>query len=250
MDNVYNDFALFFREIITATGRLKKEEDLMKIVTQKLFIHPQEPILDAACGTGDALYYLHSLGFLNIEGLDASTNMIRRSKEKLPYTTFHNYMWEQLKDGVLQKKYKLIFIIGVSLLHAQVENIPEIIQAIYQQLLPGGVFLFDTRKWDSYDNYGVIQKNRPINRYKRVCNFEIGNDKYTVEDKCTYTSKRQNICYKVSSENRNVEDLYFEVSYARLSLKYLEKILYDVGFRQIEIQNENYWPYILIFAQK
>lgn len=250
MDTIYDEFSLFFREIITATGRMRKEEMLMEELTHKINIQKDEPILDAACGTGEALHYLKYIGYRDIEGLDLSKNMIQRAKEKLPDITFHHCGWEQLDNGSFTKKYKLVFIIGVSLLHAKVEDLPAIVENIYYLLLTKGVFVLDVRRWGGNDLHGVIQKNRPIGCYKKVCEFELGEYKYLVEDKCTYTQNRQHIRYRVNCSDETQKDVFYDVSYARLSVEYFQNLLKETGFRKIEVREEYYWPYILILAQK
>lgn len=250
MDNVYNCFSKYFREIITATGRLKEEELLMNRITQYLTLKKDEPILDAACGTGEALNHLNQMGYKKIEGLDSSINMILRAKEKLPDIIFHHFYWEQLKCGYLTNQYKLIYIIGVSLLHAEMKSIPTIIESIYHLLLPTGVFVLDVRKWGNKDQNGVIQKNRPIDKYKKICEFELGGNKYFVEDKCIYTKERQHIQYKISCPSINKSPFYYNVSYARLSADYFKDILLKTGFKDVNIREESCWPYILIYAYK
>lgn len=251
MSDTYNKFSKYFREIIKSTGHLEKEDLLMSNMAAFLNFKKTDLILDAACGTGDALSSLYCNGYKNVEGLDYSINMILKSKEILPNIPYYNCSWEQLNTAKINKKYNLIYIIGTSLLHVAAENVPLILESIYHLLLPVGIFVFDIRRWGDSDENGVIQKNRPINKYKKVCEFELDGIKYLVHDKCTYTKERQHIRYKINLQNKpDIEPSYYDVSYARLSANDFIKELKKVGFKEIEIREENNWPYTLILAYK
>lgn len=250
MNNSYDGFSKYYSAIIRTTGRLQREEQLMSDIIHLFSLEKKDLILDAACGTGDALNYLFRCGFENLEGLDLSKKMIDISQEKLPKIRFYNSSWEELKYNIIENKYKFIYIISVSFLHAQKNSILSILKSIYNLLLDDGVFLFDSRNWGACDENGVIQHNRVIGQYKKICHFELDGHMYLAEDKCTYTKNRQNICYKVSPLKERENCSFYEVNYARISSDYFERALLEVGFKKVEIQRKSYWPYILISAYK
>lgn len=113
-------------------------------------------ILDAACGSGNAVSVFYKLGYSKIEGLDYSGNMLDISQDLTPKATFHHLPWENIHTYNFAKKYDLVFITGMSLLHSNENNFTDIFSSIYNILNEKGIFICDVREWGEGDNNGVI----------------------------------------------------------------------------------------------
>ena len=90
MDNQYDLFARFYRELIISSGHLANEQKTILKIISKLNIGYSSDILDAACGTGDALYFLHNNGYQKLTGLDFSKKMLDEAKNILPYIAYYH----------------------------------------------------------------------------------------------------------------------------------------------------------------
>jgi len=98
-------------------------------------------ILDIGCGTGFSLEYLKSLGFINLKGIDPSTEMIKIAKDK-------GFLVDNLSFEELYKiKTKFDFIISISALQWVIANkkglllknlIKKIGKELYNLLNPNG----------------------------------------------------------------------------------------------------------------
>jgi len=252
MDTTYDLFSKYYRELIYSSGHFEAER---KVVTHIVKCFAEDDyncrILDAACGTGDALFEIFNQGYSNIVGLDDSTKMIERAKELLPESAFFNAKWETLTEmSKTIGQYNFIFLISMSLPHAQRKDIPAILKSFYDMLHPGGTLVFDNRKWTICKNNTLIEKDRPIGVFHHPRRIIIDNRIFVIDDKCEYINDRQNITYRIEEEGVQGNELFLSVDYAIMSSGEYLKILSDTGFQKSNTFLHPNWPYELIYAIK
>lgn len=245
MSDNYNLFSKYYRQLIHAIKHIECEISTVNYIISDLNINKQHSILDAACGSGDLLFYLKANGYNNISGLDASIGMLNKAKEILPNIPYFNICWEKINNQVLSK-YDYIFILSVSLIHASQEHFILIFKNIYQILNNSGVFIFDNRFW-SIKQGEVVQENRSTDKYSNEIALNIDNEIIIIDDICYYLGNRQYIKYRIRTKEK---EEYIEVSYSRTTSETLIKILYEVGFFKVETRRFSEWPYELLYAFK
>jgi len=245
MNEIYDSFSKYYRELISATKHIEYEIDTVNLVISDLNINKQHIILDAACGSGDLLFHLKNDGYNNISGLDASIGMINKAKEILPDISFFHTSWENINNQVLNK-YDYIFIMSISLMHALEKDFRLIFMNIYKILNNSGVFIFDNRFW-SIEQDEIIQENRSIYEYKNEASILIDGKKIIIDSICRYLEDRQYIKYRIRHKEK---DEYIEVSYSRTMSETLIKMLYESGFYKVERKRFINWPYEVLYAFK
>lgn len=247
MNNQYDQFARFYRELLTHTGHLKNEQNIVQQVIKDLGLNLKSAILDAACGSGELLYALNILGYKNISGLDISENMILRAKELLPNIKFYNTSWQDIAKLQLDKNtFDMVIIIGISLLHVANDEIEGILFNLNKIINKCGVLVLDNRKWILNTNNELIDTSKN-NKYFRVCEFNLHKQNYHIDEMCYYIKDRQIVKYKVVSLN-DVNEFTFD--YLRIKTDSIMKLLYKVGFNRVENRNVENWPYELIYSYK
>ena len=248
MNNQYDKFANFYRELLTNTGHLKKEQNIIKLIIKDIKINSKDDaILDAACGSGEILYTLNNLGYKNISGLDLSENMIKKAKELLPNIKFYNTSWQNInKCQLVNNAYNMVIIVGLSLLHVANEEFEEILVNLKKIVSNCGVLVIDNRKWLQNANNELIDITKN-NTYSRICEFNFHNLNYYIEDMCYYIKDRQVVKYKVVSSN-DINEFTFD--YLRITTNSIVELLYEVGFSKVETKNTEDWPYELIYSYK
>jgi SAM-dependent methyltransferase len=252
MDNTYDSFSKYYRELIYSSGHFKAEKEvIIQIIKNFAGDNYKNRIMDAACGTGDALFEVFNCGYSNIVGLDGSAKMIERAKELLPRLIFFNIKWENIPEIFhTLGQYNLIFLISMSLPHAQKENIPIILKHFYDILYPGGTLIFDNRMWITDENSTLIEKARPIGVFHNLRKIIVDNFIYTIDDKCEYINDRQYITYRIRKDESWRDEMFLPVDYARISSYEYLKILSSIGFLKSNTYLHPNWPYELIYAIK
>ena len=105
------------------------------------------PILDAGAGTGLIGELLGTVGYPEVDALDASPGMLAVARSKNAYREFHHaFLGEPLafEDG----KYAAVISTGVFTTgHVGVEGLPELVRVVR----PGGVIVLSVKMtlWDS-----------------------------------------------------------------------------------------------------
>lgn len=98
------------------------------------------PILDIGCGTGNSTYPMFVRGF-EVSGLDASEDMLRVAREKLPPVDFVQSDFTNLTLG---KRFTLVYSVFDSLNNLlEPEDFVKMSRGVYSHLEPGGFFMFD-----------------------------------------------------------------------------------------------------------
>jgi SAM-dependent methyltransferase len=102
----------------------------------------RSPILDAGCGAGRLLGPLRRQGF-DIDGCDASTDMIERCRRLVPDAT----LWvSPLHELDPPRRYATIVCSGVLGLGSAREQDVQAIERLYDALLPGGTLVLDNEE--------------------------------------------------------------------------------------------------------
>lgn len=99
--------------------------------------HLRSPILDAGCGAGRLLVPLRDEGF-EIDGCDASADMVERCRRRAPEATLWVSSLHQLAPP---RRYASIVCSGVLGLGSTRDQDIEAIRRLYDALLPGGALV-------------------------------------------------------------------------------------------------------------
>ena len=248
MDDQYDLLSRFYRELITTSGHLKNEQDAILNIISKLNLTHNNKILDAACGTGDALHFLFHNGYTNLSGLDFSKKMIEEAMSILPNIQYYYANWNSLIPKVgFENQFDLILVISVSILH--IGSISELETAFcsFQGILrENGTLVIDNRKWQNGEN-GLVEKDREENRSNHICKSNIAGVEYNISDRCHYYGDKQVVEYEIKSDNSKQTA---NVSYLRIATSTIVEMLYRIGFRRVTTECYSTWPYELIYAYK
>lgn len=131
----YDEFANKFSDIHNI-GENSNHDNRKNFYDQLDFVKPGVKLLDLACGDGLDLVYYKKLG-AEIYGLDASEELIKIAKERLPKEDLRVGLFEQIPfddeyfDIVLSK-----YAIQTS------ADINPILKEIYRVLKPGGIVMY------------------------------------------------------------------------------------------------------------
>jgi ubiquinone/menaquinone biosynthesis C-methylase UbiE len=98
--------------------------------------------LEIGCGTGRLLIPLIKRGFI-VDGLDNSSSMLERCKEKAVCESLSITLYEQsMQSLALQKRYATIYVPSCSyMLITQIHDAEETLRRFYEQLQTGGQLL-------------------------------------------------------------------------------------------------------------
>jgi len=101
-------------------------------------------MLELGCGTGRILMPILAMG-MDIEGMDVSGAMLDICREKLEKNFLTTKLYEQSITSLdTGKKYRTIFIAGAAYrLVGDLDQAMTSLEAIYQHLEPGGMFVCD-----------------------------------------------------------------------------------------------------------
>lgn len=102
----------------------------------------QSPILDAGCGAGRLLAPLHQAGF-DVDGCDASADMIERCRRRVPDATLWVSTLHQLNPP---RRYATVICSGVLGLGSTREQDVQALGQLHDALLPGGTLLLDNEE--------------------------------------------------------------------------------------------------------
>jgi SAM-dependent methyltransferase len=156
------------------------------------------PILEPMCGAGRYLLPLLEEGF-SVEGFDASEGMLGALMLKAQKLKLQPTVWQDfLQHFEAPQKYKLIYIpYGSFNLIIDPPSVKAALATIYENLMPGGIFLFEIetltaipRTFDSWVNKKEHPREdgkiisakffhfKPVsNVYFTICRFELADDK-------------------------------------------------------------------------
>jgi SAM-dependent methyltransferase len=102
----------------------------------------RDPILDAGCGAGRLLAPLRDAGF-DVDGCDASADMLARCRERAPEAT----LWvSRLHELDPPRRYTTIVVCGVFGLGTTRGQDEEAVARLHDALLPGGTLVLDNEE--------------------------------------------------------------------------------------------------------
>lgn len=121
-------------------ANLKYRKSYINNVIKKYFPKNKDiKILDLGCGYGAFLYFLKNEGYLNFEGIDASPEQIKFSKEVGLENLLCGDLLKELKS---KADHSYDFIISFDVLeHFTKYEILEIVKEVYRVLKPNGKYL-------------------------------------------------------------------------------------------------------------
>lgn len=127
--------------------------------------HLRSPILDAGCGTGRLLAPLREDGF-DVDGCDASADMIERCRRRVPDATLWVSALHQLEPP---RRYASVLCAGVFGLGSTREQDVQALGQLHEALLPGGTlvlaneespFRWRTKDWGEPSTGEISLSNR------------------------------------------------------------------------------------------
>lgn len=258
-DIPYAKLAPYYRPMLEKRDHFAKQLKLLNVFLSRYGTSRTARILDAACGTGDVVTGLHTMGYSQVAGVDASEDMLAQAQalQGVADVPLQKCRWQEL-DRYLGSygNYDVIFILGHALPHAEKEEIPAIVRNVYNGLNPGGIFVFDIRMWTRVQDGSLVQPGRQIGIFRWLGKFRSGKHCYWVDDCCEYESGRQYITYRFRRINDGGLGWDHEerlvLSYTPFEPEEALRWLQDAGFRQIEVQQPDpkKWPYMLVVGEK
>jgi SAM-dependent methyltransferase len=252
--NDYQIFAKFYQEVANLRGHFEKQRDLLLNIFEEFHVPLDANILDAACGTLDVTFLLKRIGYSNIYGIDSSVAMIDQAK--MEYKALINPTlseWEEIENYFqsLKINFNFIYILGHSLPHLRIEKLKEFFSKVYQNLLPGGLFVFDLREWSKDINGKLFQPNRPTGEIRFLQRVKMDEVDYNLKETVSYKENCQVVDYILENCNdHSKEPAHFEY----FMYTYQDSILHliEAGFLKSNVETrrvENY-PYLILIARK
>jgi ubiquinone/menaquinone biosynthesis C-methylase UbiE len=186
-------------------------------------------VLDLACGTGSLSIPLAKLGF-EVTGLDLSSEMLSVAEEKarrdqVSITFLQQNMTEL--SGLEAFDYIVCFCDSLNYLEDE-EEVNRTFARVYDQLKPGGIFMFDVHSVHKMEN---VFKNQTFfsneENISYIWNCYEGEDPYSVEHDLTFFIK---------DSKENVYNRFDETHFQRSFPAHLyEAWLKEAGFTNISI---------------
>lgn len=178
----------------------------------------RSPVLDAGCGTGRLLARLRERGF-DVDGCDASPDMIERCRQRVPDAT----LWvSALHDLDPQRRYASVLCAGVLGLGSTREQDVQALTKLHDALLPGGTLLLDNEE---------APFNRQVHDWSEPFGDEISLrtrvDAIDEDDRCVHLTIRAE-----TSDGRREEHILTMRQWYRDEL---EPLLRTAGFVQVEV---------------
>ena len=182
----------------------------------------RSPILDAGCGTGRLLSPLHEEGF-DIDGCDASADMIERCRKRIPDATLWMSPLHQLNPP---RPYASIVCSGVLGLGSTRKQDIQAIQRLHDALMPGGVLV-------------LVNEETPFRWRERDWNEPSGDeislctrvDAVDDDDRCVHMTIRAEALDGRQEEHVLTMRLWYRDG--------LVPLLHDVGFATVDVVNSD-----------
>lgn len=254
----YGTMAKFFRTILQQRNHFCSQVAVLESILNKNTVIKQARILDAACGTGDVASKLFRKGYQNIYAIDGSKKMLeQREKHAQSYIHAEHCLWENV-GGFFKRhgQFDIIYILGHSLPHATVEDMPIILENIFRGLSNQGIFIFDMRLWEKDQSDRLIQPNRPEGFYRYLGTVSVNNCSYLIEDSVSYSHSSQIVDYKARKIQGNAvvgdSEISWQLRYSIFHHSEMQTWLSTAGFNKdnIEIQQYAEWPYLVFVCNK
>jgi SAM-dependent methyltransferase len=233
-------------------GHFSRQEFLLKYLLRQYNIFKSKRILDAACGTGDALIALNKNGFMNLSGIDSSLSMLTQFISKLSNgINVASMDWENIRKYFKNNgNFDLIFMLGHSLPHMEKQKLNRLLGDILSGLNKGGIFVFDIRNWQR-QNGCLSDPNRTENVYRKLDTVNVDGKNYRLEDKVSYKNKTQYVTYRLTKVMGLGKKIITRIKYEMFDYDEVKKLMIRVGFKSVEKYYDNSrWPYVVIIGRK
>lgn len=143
----YEKFAPVYNQSVTDWG-YHCYQTAAELLHQQ--VAPEQPVLDAGCGTGLVGEALAGLGYQNISGIDISDDMLKQAKETGYYRTLQQQDLSQTPYALTEASFAGITCVGVFSLIAD----PTLVLQEYCRLLQPGGWLVFTQQEPLYKKNG------------------------------------------------------------------------------------------------
>ena len=135
---VYAEIAKYYDKIY-AFKDYKGEAEKLLAITQANLRSGGRRLLDVACGTGHHLEYLQH--HFEVEGLDASAEMIAMARERLPGLSFHV---ADMTDFDLGRRFDVVTCLFSSIGYlGTLQRVQQAVACMADHLAPGGLLIIE-----------------------------------------------------------------------------------------------------------
>lgn len=254
----YNLAAKFYRSMAAKRGHFARQTKLIIKILNSNDLDQESKILDAACGTGDVLMNLDRAGFTRLYGMDASKAMMRQiEKPLLPGLTLQRARWQDI--GLFFRKhgsFQFIYLLGHSLPHLSVKELPSFIEQVHSGLNHGGIFAFDMRKWERGIDGRLRQPGRQPGMWRSLQVLTVNGKVYRLSDSVNYEYHPfddggiQKVTYKLTEKRNSSRQLLTELHYHIYDQAKATECLRNIGFKSITVVDTTGWPYLILIAKK
>ena len=160
----YSAFAPVYDESVTQWGY-----QCYRTASQLLqpYVTPEQPILDAGCGTGLVGQALQSLGYQQLVGIDISPDMLQRAVQTGYYRQLLEQDLSQLPYPFADHAFAAVTCIGVFSLIADPRPI---LQEFWRLIRPGGYLVFTQQAalFTKYDYENILQQFEQQGLFSRI----------------------------------------------------------------------------------
>ena len=190
--------------------------DAPELDLYRQYLH--SPVLDAGCGAGRLLAPLHEAGF-DVDGCDASSDMIERSRRRVPDAT----LWvSPLHELHPPRCYTSIVCCGVLGLGSTREQDVRALRRLHDALLPGGTLVLDNE--ETPFRWRVRDWSEPSDGEISLCSRVDAVDE---DDRCVHMTIRAE-----TQDGRREEHALTMRQWYRDELV---PLLQDVGFTAVDV---------------
>ncbi|MEM6338495.1 MAG: class I SAM-dependent methyltransferase, partial [Pseudomonadota bacterium] len=187
-------------------------------------------VLDLTCGTGSQVFFLTKFGFI-VTGADFSPKLLdiaraKAKKEKLDINFIDGDM-RILKVG----KFDAVITIFNAIGHLTIDDFENAIRNIYNNLKPGGIYVFDIFNLEAMND--DVVKNLAMDINKDVGSTRIHNIQHSVINRETgqLTSYDSYTIYDGNNQTREIKN---EFTLQIYSSAQLQDLLAKNGFENVE----------------
>lgn len=191
-----------------------------------------EPILEPMCGSGRFLIAILERGF-DIDGVDASSDMISACRKKLSKKGLDTNLYEQFLNKLdLPRKYGFVFIPEGSLgLITEKNLLLKSLEKIYKYMLSGGKFLVELEtpcaKPEEIGKVNATFRERSDGAKIVLSSFY---DSYDERKKVATSINR----YELFKDGKLIETELEEFNIHYFDIEEFENILKSIGFKDIK----------------
>jgi SAM-dependent methyltransferase len=252
MNNFTDEFAKLYPKVAKLRDHFNKQTQTVCNLFELLKISPDSKILDAACGTGDLVNDLYDNNYKHVYAIDGSADMLKHfdPKNNIPFECCD---WLNIESYFKkQGSFDCILILGQSLPCLEIQYLDNLLKKTYDNLNPGGKFIFDIRPWKRDHQNNLID---PV-RLPEVKNFlaqVIDNDvEYLVEEQVSYSLPYEHVTYYLTELNNKNNLIKFKMSYHMFDYFQAYNFLEKAGFSRQTMETRCFpsYPYSIISVEK